>query len=123
AAAGAAEARGLRVCRFGDNMRQVAVTDGDKTEVQIRFGVSVDGFGVNDLVAAMREATQAEVDAVVADCLERYDVVAELRPGGARHASLQEACRIEVGLRHRLEAGGFGAFTDTFEDLGDLPQL
>ncbi len=123
AAAGVAEARRLRVCRFGDNMRQVAVTDGDKNEVQIRLGASVDGYGVNDLVAAFREATEADVDAVVADCLDRYDVAAELRPGGARHDSLRDACRIEVGLRRRLEMGGYRAFTDSFEDLGDLPQL
>ncbi len=123
AAAGAAEARRLKVCRFGDNMRQVAVTEGDKTEVQVRLGVSVDGYGVNDLVAAVQAAADADVDAVVADCLERYDVVPELRPGGARHASLRDAARIEVGLRARLEVGGYRAFTDTFEDLGDLAQL
>ncbi len=123
AAAGAAEARQLRVCRFGDNMRQVAVTEGDKTEVQIKLGVSVDGYGVNELVAAVRDASDTEVDAIVADSLERYDVAAELRPGGARHASLRDAARIEVGLRARLDAGGYRAFTDTFEDLGDLTQL
>jgi L-arabinose isomerase len=123
AAAGAAEAHRLKVCRFGDNMRQVAVTEGDKTEVQVRLGVSVDGFGVNDLVAAVRAATDAQVDAVVADCLERYDVAPSLRPAGERHGSLVEAARIEVGLRHHLEGGGYRAFTDTFEDLGDLPQL
>ena len=81
AAAGAAEARRLKVCRFGDNMRQVAVTDGDKTEVQVRLGVSVDGFGVNDLVAAVRAATDGQVDAVVAECLERYDMAPALRRG------------------------------------------
>ncbi len=123
AAAGGAEARRLKVCRFGDNMRQVAVTEGDKTEVQVRLGVSVDGYGVNDLVAAVKAAADADVDAVVAECLERYDVVPELRPGGARHASLRDAARIEVGLRARLEVGGYRAFTDTFEDLGDLAQL
>ncbi len=123
AAAGVAEARRLRVCRFGDNMRQVAVTEGDKTEVQIKLGVSVDGYGVNDLVAAVRDASDTDVDTIVADCLERYDVAADLRPGGARHASLRDAARIEVGLRARLGAGGYLAFTDTFEDLGDLAQL
>ena len=123
AAAGAMEARRLKVCRFGDNMRQVAVTEGDKTEVQVRLGVSVDGFGVNDLVAAVADATDAQVAAVVADCLDRYDVAPELQPGGARHASLREAARIEVGLRSHLERGGYRAFTDTFEDLGALPQL
>jgi L-arabinose isomerase len=123
AAAGIAEARRLRVCRFGDNMRQVGVTEGDKTEAQVRLGVSVDGWGVNDLVAAMRTASDADVDAVVADCLERYDVVPDLRRGGARHGSLREAAAIEVGLRAFLDAGGYRAFTDTFEDLGELPQL
>jgi len=123
AAAGATEARRLKVCRFGDNMRQVAVTEGDKTEVQVRLGVSVDGYGVNDLVAAVRGASDAQVGAVVAECLEVYDVAPELRPAGGRHASLLEAARIEVGLRHHLEAGGYRAFTDTFEDLGELPQL
>ncbi len=123
AAAGIAEARRLRVCRFGDNMRQVGVTEGDKTEVQVRLGVSVDGWGVNDLVAAMRAAPATDVDAVVADCLERYDVQPQLARGGERHASLRESAAIEVGLRTFLEAGGYQAFTDTFEDLGELPQL
>jgi L-arabinose isomerase len=123
AAAGIAEARRLRVCRFGDNMRQVGVTEGDKTEAQVRLGVSIDGWGVNDLVDAMRGAPDADVAAVVADCLERYDVVPELRRDGASHASLREAAAIEVGLRSFLEAGGYRAFTDTFEDLGELPQL
>lgn len=123
AAAGIAEAHRLRVARFGDNMRQVGVTEGDKTEVQVRLGVSVDGYGVNDLVAAVQDASSADVDGVVADCLARYAVTPELRPGGARHASLREAAAIEVGLRAFLAHGGYQAFTDTFEDLGELPQL
>jgi L-arabinose isomerase len=123
AAAGIAEARRLRVARFGDNMRQVGVTEGDKTEVQVRLGVTIDGWGVNDLVAAMRSAPEVDIDAVVADCLERYDMAPELRRGGERHASLREAAAIEVGLRAFLGGGGDHAFTDTFEDLGDLPQL
>jgi L-arabinose isomerase len=123
AAAGVAEARRLRICRFGDNMRQVAVTEGDKVEAQSRLGFSVNGYGVNDLVAACRDATDAEVGSVVAEYLDRYDVVPELRRGGDRHSSLRDAARIEVGLRRRLVEGDFGAFTDTFEDLGELPQL
>jgi L-arabinose isomerase len=123
AAAGVAEARRLRVCRFGDNMRQVGVTEGDKTEAQVRLGVSIDGWGVNDLVSAMRAAPAADVDAVVADCLERYEVAPALARGAERHASLRESAAIEVGLRAFLEAGGYRAFTDTFEDLGELPQL
>jgi L-arabinose isomerase len=123
AAAGVAEAHRLRVARFGDNMRQVGVTEGDKTEVQIRLGVSVDTYGVNDLVAAMRAAASTDVDAVVAEYVGRYDVVPDLRVGARRHASLREAAAIEVGLRTFLGKGGYLAFTDSFEDLGDLPQL
>jgi len=123
AAAGAAEAGRLRVCRFGDNMRQVGVTEGDKTEVQVRLGVTIDGWGINELVAAMREAPAADVDAVVADCLERYEMAPELARGGERHESLRESAAIEVGLRTFLERGRYRAFTDSFEDLGELPQL
>jgi L-arabinose isomerase len=123
AAAGVAEAARLRVCRFGDNMRQVGVTEGDKTEVQVRLGTTIDGWGVNELVGAMRAASPADVDAVVADCLERYEVAPALARGGERHESLRESAAIEVGLRTFLEAGGYRAFTDSFEDLGDLPQL
>jgi L-arabinose isomerase len=123
AAAGLAEARTLRIARFGDNMRQVAVTEGDKVEAQVRLGFTVDGFGVNELVAAVRDAPDPDVDRLVGEYADRYDVAAALLPGGARHESLREAARIELGLRARLTGGGYRAFTDTFEDLGDLPQL
>ena len=113
----------LKLARFGDNMRQVAVTEGDKVEAQIRLGAQVNGYGVSDLVAAVRAATEDAVDAVVADYESRYALAASLRPDGERRAALREAARIEVGLRTFLEAGGFGAFTDTFEDLGELAQL
>jgi L-arabinose isomerase len=104
-------------------MRQVAVTEGDKVEAQIRLGAQVNGYGVSDLVASVRAATEDAVDAVVADYESRYALAAPLRPDGEQRAALREAARIEVGLRAFLEAGGFGAFTDTFEDLGDLAQL
>jgi L-arabinose isomerase len=113
----------LKLARFGDNMRQVAVTEGDKVEAQIRLGAQVNGYGVSDLVAAVGAATEVEVDAVVADYESRYALAAPLRPDGGQRAALREAARIEVGLRAFLEAGGFGAFTDTFEDLGELAQL
>ena len=123
AAAGWATARTLRLARFGDNMRYVAVTEGDKTEAELRFGVQVNTWGVNELADAVAAATSEEVDALVAEYLEAYDVAAELRPGGDRHGSLRDGAAIEAGLRSFLESGGFGAFTTSFEDLGALTQL
>jgi L-arabinose isomerase len=123
AAIGWHEAHRLRIARFGDNMREVAVTDGDKVEAQARFGFSVNGFGVTDLAAAVDQVPDAAVDRLVADYEAEYDVVPSLRRAGDRHVELRAAARIEAGLRSFLENGGFGAFTDTFEDLGALPQL
>jgi L-arabinose isomerase len=123
AAAGYAAARSLKIARFGDNMRHVAVTEGDKTEAQVRLGVQVNTWGVNELVSAVDAAADAEVDALVAEYEDLYKVAAQLRRGGERHGALRDAARIELGLRHFLEDGGFGAFTTSFEDLGALPQL
>jgi L-arabinose isomerase len=123
AACGWHELQRLEVARFGDNMRHVAVTEGDKVEAQLRLGVSVNGYGVDDLARAVHEVTDAEVDALTRDYEDRYDLVPALREGGERRASLRDAARIEAGLRFFLDAGGFKAFTDTFEDLADLPQL
>ncbi len=123
AACGWNEAQRLKVARFGDNMRLVAVTEGDKVEFQLRLGVSVNGYGIGELVSAVEAAPGAAVDGLVEAYLEEYEVAEELRPRGGRHESLREAARIEAGLRSFLEEGGFMAFTDTFEDLGALPQL
>ncbi|GAA5205899.1 L-arabinose isomerase [Microbacterium kyungheense] len=123
AAAGWAASRSLKLARFGDNMRYVAVTEGDKTEAELRFGVQVNTWGVNELVEAVDAATDADIDALVAVYLESYDVADELRPGGERHQSLRDGAAIELGLRSFLEEGGFGAFTTSFEDLGALKQL
>ncbi len=123
AAAGWREAQELRVARFGDNMRQVAVTEGDKVEAQIRLGVSVDGFGLGELEAAVLAVGDAEVDALTREYADRYELAPELASGGQAHESLRDAARIEAGLRSFLETGGFHAFTDTFEDLGRLRQL
>ena len=113
----------LRMVRFGDNMRDVAVTEGDKVEAQLRLGISVNTYGVNDLVAAVEAASSAMVDAIVGDYERSYAVVPELAPGGDRHESLRYAARIEAGLRSFLERGNFTAFTTNFEDLGGLRQL
>jgi len=123
AACGWHELQTLSVARFGDNMRQVAVTEGDKVEAQLRLGVAVNGYGIDDLARAVRETPDADVDALVAVYEEEYELVASLRAGGERRPSLRDAARIEAGLRSFLAAGGFNAFTDTFEDLADLPQL
>ncbi|SDD74399.1 L-arabinose isomerase [Sanguibacter gelidistatuariae] len=123
AAAGFDAVRNLRVARFGDNMRNVAVTEGDKTEAEISLGVSVNTWGVNDLVAAVDAVDESVIDALVAEYEELYDVAPELRKGGARHESLRYGARQEAGLRSFLESGDFGAFTTNFEDLGDLRQL
>ena len=113
----------LKVARFGDNMRDVAVTEGDKVEAQIQLGYSVYGYGVGDLVKVVNQVADAEVDGLVKEYLEFYNVVPALQPDGERHASLREGARIELGLRHFLENGNFGAFTTTFEDLHGLAQL
>jgi len=123
AAAGRDATRGMRVARFGDNMRYVAVTEGDKTEAEIRLGVQVNTWGVNELVDAVAGVADEAVAELVAEYLDSYDVVPELRPDGERHDALREGARIEAGLRAFLEAGGFHAFTDSFEDLGSLRQL
>jgi L-arabinose isomerase len=123
AAAGWAATHELKLARFGDNMRFVAVTEGDKTEAELQFGVQVNTWGVNDLVEAVDAASEADVDALVAEYEELYDVAPELRAGAERHDSLRYGARIELGLRSFLEAGGFSAFTTSFEDLGGLRQL
>ena len=123
AACGWHELQQLSVARFGDNMRQVAVTEGDKVEAQLRLGVSVNGYGSTDLAQAVADTAEADVDTLVREYEEQYDLVAALRADGERRDSLRDAARIEAGLRSFLDAGGFKAFTDTFEDLAGLPQL
>lgn len=123
AALGRHELRHLRLARFGDNMRDVAVTEGDKVEAQLRFGVSVNTYGVNDLVAVVDQVGDDEVDKLVTEYADSYRVAPELLPDGERHASLRYGARIELGLRAFLGDGGFGAFTTNFEDLGGLRQL
>ena len=123
AAAGRAELSSLRLARFGDNMRDVAVTEGDKVEAQLRLGVSVNTYGVNDLVAAVDASTDADVTELVKEYEDTYRLAPELRTGAERHDALRYAARIELGLRAFLTEGGFKAFTTNFEDLGGLRQL
>ena len=123
AAAGWHESQRLKIARFGDNMREVAVTEGDKVEAQTRFGYSVNGYGVGDLVSRIQQVSDGETATLLAEYDERYSVAEPLRPGGERRQALEDAARIELGLRGFLREGGFGAFTDTFEDLHGLKQL
>jgi len=123
AALGRDELRGLKLVRFGDNMRDVAVTEGDKVDAQLRFGVSVNTYGVNDLVAYVDQVADDEIDKLVVEYADTYRVAPELLPDGVRHESLRYGARIELGLRAFLVEGGYGAFTTNFEDLGGLRQL
>ena len=115
--------QGAKFCRFGDNMREVAVTEGDKVAAQVQFGYSVNGYGVGDLIKSVNAATDREIDRLIAEYEDRYTVAPKLRKNGAQRQSLREAARIELGLRAFLGAGGFKGFTDTFEDLHELVQL
>ena len=123
AAAASTALRSTKLARFGDNMRNVAVTEGDKVEAELRFGVSVNTHGVNDLVESVDAVTDAGIDSLVAQYEDLYIVSAELRAGGQRHESLRYGARIELGLRSFLTGGGYTAFTTNFEDLGGLRQL
>jgi len=113
----------LKVARFGDNMREVAVTEGDKVEAQVQLGWSVNGFGVGDLVEKVNGFGDAEVDKLVREYEEIYEFAAGLTAPGPLRNSVREQARIELGMRAFLTAGGFEAFTTTFEDLHGLPQL
>lgn len=115
--------QGARFARLGDNMREVAVTEGDKVSAQMQFGYSVNGYGVGDLVKCVNAASGREVNALVEQYDADYAVAPKLRKHGVLRKSLVEAARIEAGLRAFLSAGGFKGFTDTFEDLHGLVQL
>jgi L-arabinose isomerase len=117
------DAQQLRVARFGDNMRNVAVTDGNKVDAEVKLGYSVNGYGVGDLVKYVQQVTDAEIKKLAAEYDEAYTVVEALRPGGSRRQSMNDAARIESGLRAFLKETGSHAFTDTFEDLHGLKQL
>jgi L-arabinose isomerase len=119
AAAAWHDSQNLKIARFGDNMRNVAVTEGDKVAAQAQFGYSVSGYGVSDLVARMNEVPDSDVERLVAEYRETYSVAKQ----HDRPEAFRAAAKIELGLRAFLIEGGFGAFTDTFEDLPGLEQL
>ena len=123
AAAAWADAQGAKIARFGDNMREVAVTEGDKVEAQMRLGCAVNGYAVGDLAASIHAVAEAQIDQLLAEYDERYEMAPELRRDGNRRAGLREAARVELGLRAFLQQGGFKGFTDTFENLHGMRQL
>lgn len=123
AAAGWYDWQGAKFVRFGDNMRYVAVTEGDKVEAELKFGFSVNTYGVGDLVAVINQIAENEVDKLTAEYEEKYAVVPALKKGGEKYSSLREAAKIELGLRYFLEDGNFKGFSDTFEDLHGMVQL
>lgn len=117
------ELQNLKVARIGDNMREVAVTEGDKVEAQIRFGFSVNGYDSSDIIKHLDKVTDKELNDLLAVYETSYRLTPSLLKGGAQRQSLVDAAKIELGLRAFLEEGGFKAFTDTFENLGNLKQL
>ncbi|GAB3819014.1 L-arabinose isomerase [Pontibacter rugosus] len=115
--------QGAKFARFGDNMRFVAVTDGDKVEAEMKFGFSVNTYGIGDLVKIINQVSDGEINTLTKEYEERYAVVEKLRKGGDQYNSLREAAKIEIGLRAFLEDGNFKGFSDTFEDLHGMAQL
>lgn len=123
AAIGYVEGKKLKIARFGDNMREVAVTEGDKVEAQIKLGWSINGYGVGDLVKIVNEITDESANKLLKEYEEKYEIAPEgLKEGPARDAIRYQA-KLEIAIRTFLEEGGFGAFTTTFEDLHGLKQL
>jgi len=123
AAAAWHDSQGAKIARFGDNMRDVAVTEGDKVAAQIQMGYSVYGYGIGELVAYVEAVTDAEVEATLAAYQDAYILEDSLKPGGSQRDALRTAARIELGMRAFLEEGDFKGFTTTFEDLFGLGQL
>ena len=123
AAAGWNDWQGAKFARFGDNMRNVAVTEGDKVEAEIKFGYSVNTYGVGDLAAVIDAVSESAIDQVIAEYEDSYTLVPALQKGGAQHSSLRDAAKIEIGIQTFLENGNFKGFTTTFEDLHGIVQL
>ncbi len=116
-AIGVCESKKLKVCRFGDNMRDVAVTEGDKVEAEIKLGWSVNTWGIGDLIAKVNGVTDGQVDQKMDEYQEKYDLKTE------NVEAVRYQAKMEVALESFLEEGSFGAFTDTFQDLQELRQL
>jgi len=123
AAAGWFDWQGAKFARFGDNMRFVAVTEGDKVEAELKFGFSVNTYGIGDLVQVINQTSNADLDRLIEEYNDTYTLAESLRKGGEQFSSLKEAAKIEIGMRTFLQQGGFKGFSDTFEDLHGMAQL
>ena len=123
AAAAWHDSQAMKLCRFGDNMRQVAVTEGDKVEAELKFGYSVNGYGVGELVNSVNGVEENRIRQLLSEYEEAYDIQEDLRENGDKRQNLFESARIELGMQDFLEQGEFKAFTTTFEDLHGLVQL
>jgi len=123
AAIGKQELNLLKVARFGDNMRSVAVTEGNKVSAEIQFGMSVHGYGVGDLVAYIDNVSDGDVDKLIEEYKEVYKIDSAILANSKDFQTIKDQAKIEIGMKAFLEEGGFGAFTTTFEDLHGLIQL
>ena len=119
AAAAFDDASSMKIARFGDNMRDVAVTEGNKVSAQMKMGYSVYGYGIGDLVAAVNSATDTEVNGLIEEYKASYNLTRDVEES----ETLRDAAKIEAGMKKFLESGNFKAFTTTFEDLHGLKQL
>ncbi len=123
AAVGYHTMKNMKVARFGDNMRNVAVTEGDKVEAQMRLGMDIKGYGICDLVDVIDTISDSDIDNLCTEIESKYKVADNLIKGDQNHDLLRESCRIELGLRKFLDEGGVTAFTTTFEELHGMKQL
>jgi L-arabinose isomerase len=123
AASAWADAQIGKIARFGDNMREVAVTEGDKVEAQIRFGYSVNGYGVGELVKYVNDVSDSEACVLLKEYEDKYKLSPNLKKEGEKYQKIIDAAKIEIGMRSFLEEGSFKGFTTTFEDLNGLKQL
>jgi len=117
------ESFNIKVARFGDNMRNVAVTEGDKIEAQIQFGWTVDYFGIGDLVSEMEAITSEEINDIYQTCLNKYEINMGENDREYFEKQVKEQIKIEIALRKFLTRGGYSAFTTNFEDLWGMKQL
>jgi len=111
------------VMRFGDNMKEVAVTEGDKVEAQIKFGWQVNTWGIGELASRYAQISAASAEKMAEEYEALYELAPEVKKGGAARGAMLEQAKIEIALKEMLEAERAGAFTTTFQDLYGLPQL
>lgn len=123
AALGWAESRSLKIARFGDNMRQVAVTEGDKVAAQIQFGYEVHAYSLADLVAVVDAVSDSDIISQLDLYRQDYDIAPAVFSDDYALQMLKNEARLELGMRTFLDNGGFKAFTNCFENLAGLTGL